>query len=391
MNPSVTFLVPDISSPVLGPVTELARHVATFAPVQVVGPDIGYGVCPMYRDAFPFTVVPTPRLYRFPEFLREARKIADAVTGEIVVAVKAAADTVPVAWWLRRRRRAKMVVYLDEWDGALMQQRSAGGRLRRWLAHGHHPLDDIYYPWVERLIPGADLVLSTNTALQRRFGGHVVPMGVDTEYFAPRGGEAARLRKAALGLADCRLVVFGGVVRPHKGVDVILDALARLGDPRLRLLVVGPENEHVRALQADARLGSFLTCTGARPKAEMPDYLDLADLFVLPLEDTPLARTQTPCKVFEAMAMAKPVVATRISDLPLILDGCGALVPPGDADALAAEIRRIVDDPAGAAAMGRRARERCREHYSSAVTRQLLERHFSGLMAGRASSKVTAL
>ena len=63
----VSFIVPDIFNPVLGPVTDLARHAATFADVQVVGPDFGHGVCPMYRGHFPYTIVPTPRLYRFPE------------------------------------------------------------------------------------------------------------------------------------------------------------------------------------------------------------------------------------------------------------------------------------------------------------------------------------
>ena len=374
----ISFLVPDIANPVLGPVTELARHAATFAEVQVVGPDFGHGVCPMYRDAFPYTVVPTPRLYRFPDYFPEARRLADAVTGDVVVAVKAFASTVPVAWWLRRRRGKRMVVYLDEWDGALMAQRAPGARLTRWLHHAHHPMDDVYCPWIERLIPGADLVLSTNTALQRKFGGEVVPMGVDTAAFAPRPAEETAALRAQLGLAACRVVVFGGVVRPHKGVDLILEALAQLGRPDHRLLVVGPDNEHVRELAAVPRFRPYLACTGAQRKADMPRYLSVGDAVALPLEDTPLARTQTPCKVFEAMAMARPVVATAISDLPLILDGCGLVVPPGDAAALAQALGRALG-PEGAE-LGRRARARCIDCYSREVT----ERRLAELLGGRA-------
>lgn len=378
----VTFLVPDISSPVLGPVTDLARHVATFAEVQVVGPDIGYGVCAMYRGHFPYTVVSTPRLYRFPDYFAAARRLAEVVTGDIVVAVKASAATVPVAWWLRRRRGARMVVYLDEWDGALMAQRSRGERWRRWASHFHHPLDDAYYPLVERLVPGADLVMSTSTALQRRFGGEVVPVGVDTELFAPQPPEqTARLREE-LGLTGCRIVVFGGVVRPHKGVEFILDALIRLGRPEARLLVVGPENEHVRALAAQPRYRSLLCCAGAQPKAAMPRYLDLADVVALPFEDTPLARTQTPCKIFEAMAMAKPIVATAVADLPLILQGCGRVVPPGDAIALAAALGDLLER-ADSSGVGARARARCVEVYSAARTRARLRELLGCLVPAR--------
>ena len=380
MSLRISFLVPDIFNPVLGPVTDLARHAATFAEVQVVGPDFGHGVCPMYRGHFPYTVVPTPRLYRFPEYFAEARRLAAAVTGDLVIAVKAFASTVPVAWWLRRTRGCRMGVYLDEWDGALMAQRTPGERARRWLGNFHHPMDDVYCPWVERLVPGADLVLSTSSALQRRFGGEVLSVGVDTQFFAPQPPEQTAAVRAQLGLTGCRVVVFGGVVRPHKGVELILQALAERADPRLRLLVVGPDNEHVQALRADPRYQPYLVCTGAQRKADMPRYLDAGDAIALPLERTPLAETQTPCKVFEAMAMAKPIVSTIVADLPAILEGCGRVVPPGDRSALAAALGEVMDGEIGPA-LGRRARARCEAHYASAVTAARLKQLCEQAMA----------
>src|ERR1700690_4391158 len=100
----------------------------------------------------------------------------------------------------------------------------------------------------------------------------------------------------------------------------------------------------------------------------MPEFLDLADLVVLPLVNSLLAQSQTPCKVFEAMAMAKPVIATAISDLPLILDRCGWVVPPQDADALALAIADVLRDESAAAARGRAAREKCSSLYSKEQT-----------------------
>ena len=118
----------------------------------------------------------------------------------------------------------------------------------------------------------------------------------------------------------------------------------------------------------DSRLGRYVLAAGPQPKERMPAFLDLADLVVLPLVDSALARSQTPCKIFEAMAMARPVIATAISDLPLILDGCGWVVPPGDADALARTIGEALGNPGAAASRGQAAREKCARLYSKQQT-----------------------
>jgi glycosyltransferase involved in cell wall biosynthesis len=95
-------------------------------------------------------------------------------------------------------------------------------------------------------------------------------------------------------------------------------------------------------------------------------------LIVLPQNDDLLAQTQMPCKVFEAMAMAKPIIASSVADLPKVLAGCGWTVPPGDVDALARQIQWVSTHPREAAEFGRLAREICAEKYShSVVAKQL--------------------
>jgi len=374
---NITFLVPDVAGPVIGPVTVLARTLRKHWPVEIVGPDLGSGVHPMYRGEFDYVAVKTPRLYRFPEFFSGARALSNAIHGDVVVAVKAFVHTVGLAWWEKTRRSRRMVVYLDEWDGALYRSLSPAARAGAWLRHVHHPLDDVYHPWVEKLIPRADLVLSTSTFLREKFGGRIVHMGVDMEQFRPQTGTPA-LREE-LGLQELKLIVFGGVVRPHKGLELVLDALALLQNDRYRLAVVGPVNAHLEELRRDPRRGRFLIALGAQPKSSMPRFLDLADLVVLPLQDTLLARSQVPCKVFEAMAMAKPIIASAVSDLPAMLEGCGWVVPPGDVEALARQIDEVFRDPVEAGRRGEAARLRCRERYAQEATERELVDCFAGL------------
>lgn len=376
----VSFLVSDVNSPVLGPVTVLARHLQSEFDVEVVGPDLGYGVNVMYRDAFSYTVVPCPHIYRFPEYFSERRRLAEALTGDVIIPVKAVGNTIPVALMLKRSRGVKVVPYLDEWDGALMAQRTRSERIRYWLKNAHHPLEDNYYPWVEKLIPKCDSLISTSTFLQRRFGGHIVPMGVDCEFFKPTSEEETRALKRKLGIEGKRLIVFGGVVRPHKGIETIPQAVARSGVKDLRFVIVGPINEHVRELLADPELGEVIVTAGPQSHHKMPAFLSLADLIVLPLQDTLLAQSQVPCKIFEAMAMSRPIIASDVSDMATILDDSGWVVPSGDVAALAEQIREVFANPDEAKRRGEKARERCIAHYSSEVTRRSLVSLIRGIM-----------
>jgi len=375
----INFLVPDIFSPVIGPVTVLARILEKSFPVSIVGPDLGHGVCPMCRDSYPYISIPTPHLYRLPDYWWERRRIEAALDGDVIIAVKAYASTVPLALRMKKRRGAKVVVYLDEWDGALVRMLPPGKRIRSLITNLHHPMEDIYYPLVEKLIPRADLVISTNTFLQKKFGGSIVQMGVDTDFFRPADAKVRSDMRAQFGLDDKKCVVFGGVVRPHKGIELILDALAKIGNPGYLFVIIGPVNDHVKSLQANPAYAPYLKCLGSQPKERMPGLLGMGDLTVLPLVDNMLARSQTPCKIFEAMSIGLPIIASAVSDLPLILEGAGWIVPPDDVNALADRISHVFSNPVEAQRMGLAAREKCIRAYSKQVTEEQLTQLIRGL------------
>ncbi|MBU0678806.1 MAG: glycosyltransferase [Verrucomicrobia bacterium] len=384
----VSFLVANISAPSLGAALVLARNIPDAYDVEIVGPDMGQGVCSMYKGAFDYKVVSCPHLYRWPDFWWESRKLGRALEGDVIIAVKAYADTVPVALRERRRRGAKVVVYLDEWDGALFYQLNKAERLKRIVKDLHHPLEDAYYPLVERMIPKADHVLSTTSFVRNRFGGQVIYNGVDCDFFQPQPDDEVAALKKEWKVEGNRLIVFGGVVRPHKGVEQILDAMLLSHHDDLRLLVAGPLTPHLDRMMKDSRYAHLVRCAGAPTDSDssvnkevhdrMAHYLDMADLIVLPLIDSLLAQSQMPVKVFEAMAMAKPIIASRVSDLPVVLEGCGRIVDPGSPKTIAAEIDSILEDEAEAKKLGAAARARCLKLYSRAKTQsdlgELLER-----------------
>ncbi len=72
------------------------------------------------------------------------------------------------------------------------------------------------------------------------------------------------------------------------------------------------------------------------------------------------------------MAMAKPIITTKVSDLPEILSGCGWIVEPEKPNEIAMAIRYILDHPEEAKEKGQKARERCEEKYSYDAMEEVL-------------------
>jgi glycosyltransferase involved in cell wall biosynthesis len=156
-------------------------------------------------------------------------------------------------------------------------------------------------------------------------------------------------RGARVVLAVCRL-------ESQKGVDVAVRALAsvRASHPDAHLVVLGEGPERPKLASIARQAGVPLHLLGRVP--DVTAWLRRASVLVHPVrwEGFGLA-------VLEAMLAGLPVIASDVSSLPeLVADGeTGVLVPPDDPEALAAGLRRVLDDPAGFGAAGlRRAEER---------------------------------
>jgi glycosyltransferase involved in cell wall biosynthesis len=176
----------------------------------------------------------------------------------------------------------------------------------------------------------------------------------------PRPGQVRREFKLP---AEAPIIGIVGRLTEQKGHRTLLHAFAGLLDehPHARLLVVG-EGELRPALQTLAReldIAGRVIFTGYRDDA--PRLMADCDVVAVPSlwEGFGLV-------LLEAMNAGKPVVASRVSAIPeIVLDGqTGLLVPPGDAQALASALGRLLGEPALAGEMGRLGRERLRSHFS---------------------------
>jgi glycosyltransferase involved in cell wall biosynthesis len=178
--------------------------------------------------------------------------------------------------------------------------------------------------------------------------------GIDLSRFdRPNAGALQSL----LGLRAADPVVFAsGRAMPYKGIPVLLEAAAALqgSHPSVHFAYAGdgPALEDFRR-QADARRLSRFHFLGKR--TDVPELVGSATVAVVPS----LWAEAFGLTVVEAMAAGVPVVASSVGGISELIDQgeTGMLVPPGDASALAAALRELLDDPVLRARMGPKARE----------------------------------
>jgi glycosyltransferase involved in cell wall biosynthesis len=223
--------------------------------------------------------------------------------------------------------------------------------LRTWL-----------YGYVQRQqLHAFDAVVAVSAPLSRRLQPYVTPARLHVIQNAFARAEQLHDRDAArarLGISDARFVIgWIGRLSPEKGLDVLLEALARLADDAgepIALAVIGDGNDRRRMERCARSLGvaDLIRWHGMQPSAAT--LMKGFDVFVLSSD-----REGTPMVLLEAMFAQTPIVSTRVGGVPDMLTAEEALlVPRRDSRALADAIRDVMRNPSPARCRAARAAER---------------------------------
>ncbi len=273
--------------------------------------------------------------------------------------------------------------------GAVVTSRRDTGFSRNWRLRLVE--EWLVNPLADRVVANARAVAEA-ARRERGLGGEkvvVIPNGVDLGRFDPERHPREEARAWAVrewGADDDEAVVGAiGSLTPVKGHTDLLEAAARVVArlPRTRFVLVGdgPSRPALEALARQLGLADRVVLAGVR--ADVARVLASFDVVALPSHTEGLSNV-----LLEAMAMARPVVATAVGGNPDVLrDGAsGRLVPARDPAALAAGLAGMIEHPEAARRMGREARRDVELRFSLARMVEGYESLYRGLVGpGRAA------
>lgn len=199
----------------------------------------------------------------------------------------------------------------------------------------------------------ADLVLSVTRSfvpiVKERGARRVafVPNGADPRSFEPPGDREAL--RARFGLPSGFVASFVGTIGMAHGLDVVLEAAARLRDrPDVLFWLVGEGAQRAELEALARRQGlSNVRFEGQVPRGDVPAVLGASDAAMVLLRPDPVFETVLPSKMFEAMAARCPVVLGVRGEAQALLEesGAGVAIAPGDGAALADAVLTLAADP----------------------------------------------
>ena len=177
----------------------------------------------------------------------------------------------------------------------------------------------------------------------------VAPNGVDLEDFCLK--ETNDKVIDSLNLPANKLVVmYVGHLYKWKGVETIIETAKKINDDKFIFVIVGGTKEDVKKYKTIIKaegIGNVIL-TGDRPHDLIPQYLQLADVLLLPNVATSNESINftSPIKMFEYMAAGKPIIASKLPSIGEILNNYNAtLVTPGDSGDLVKELLNFKQNP----------------------------------------------
>jgi len=390
----ISIVCSDLSDNCLGRAEVLAEVLRAFGSVRIVGPQLGRSIWrPALRSSIERQALEISSAF---DFARARRWLREQLTGSRVVVSKPRSTSLGLTLGAGVPMD-DLLLDIDDWELGFMKPQGPQSWLQRTEFYFSRSVDlmtprslNSYFAIrrldaTSRRIPRRTV---SNTWLQKRFGGALLPHVRDTDRLDPaRFAEAARAHRAQAGLEGRVWVGFIGTIREHKGVEDLVAAVAQLqGSNPPGLVLAGVDFEHAftkRILETAGQLlpPERLRVVGAFDGEELPLWVAATDVLCVPSRDIPGAWGQIPAKLFDAMALARPIVASRVSDIASILDGCGLVFPAGDVTALRDCIQRLTADHPLASHLAQKARERAIRDYSVASGRGAVGELVEGLTA----------
>ncbi|MFH1978681.1 MAG: glycosyltransferase family 4 protein [Candidatus Aenigmatarchaeota archaeon] len=358
----ILMLCPLISSSSFITTYPFAKILSKKHDVEIMGPLLGKK--PYIEDAkLKFSFI-EPKITKPIQlsFLSLYKKNLDVIRKkefDVIHAFKLLPHTGPVGAKIKKKMGTPFVLSIDDYD----------------VAASKNKLKNKVMKWAEKSYKEADAITVASENLRSIYGGSVVYQ-VANEYAFKKPDPKKFIKKH--NLEGKKIIAYAGTFYDHKGIDILIKAVKKINSPKIKLVLAGgPDVEKYRKMS-----GKETLFTGKIPINEVADLTAAADIYVIPTKDSIYARAEIPAKIFEPMMLGKPVIASKISDIPKILSNgkCGLLTKPGSVEELADKIMYLIDNPKEMNKIASNAKNKYDSNYSYKEMEKRISRMYLNLI-----------
>lgn len=290
----------------------------------------------------------------FPDFLTMLRSAMDAVTGDVMYVVKPRLPSLGLALLVNAERAIPFCLEINDLETVVNSPTEVDKHFEYSFdtinlndSELNSPYSLLWSQLLDPISKKLPVVVTHNTGLDSHYAHRSVYMRnlKDEQVYNPGLYNRNKIR-AELGFKDDdRIILFGGLIRKHKGIFELIELLDKLGDPRFKLLFVGsrPTPDQKKLVEQFADKITVLPPQDREGMARINFAADLVILWLNP--DVAASHYQFPYKASDAFAMNTPVIANDISDLgDLGRQGYLTTVPFGDWEGMVIAIKRLFSD-----------------------------------------------
>lgn len=344
---------------------------------EIVLPDFGKGVWyPLRKELEELKIAKGYYLPKFlfttiPDMLRE-------ITGDVIYAIKPFPSSFGITLIKKVLSRKPLVIDIDDYEIGGYATGNFFPNFKKKVYSVRSPNGYPYLKMMYGLLHMADMITVSSTLLQKRFGGIIVPHGRDTDVFDPARFNREECRRN-LNLKKTT-ILFLGTPRPHKGIEDLIEAIQIIHSNDLELLIVGANYSDPYTRIIKEKIKRFGRVIGEQSFNRIPEIVYAADIICVPQRYDAFSQVQVPAKIFDAMAMERIIISTKVSDIPQILNDCGVLAQPNNPYDLAEKIEWVLTHKDEVLQMRKRARRKCIKKFSYSAMEKILLPVFNKLI-----------
>lgn len=258
-----------------------------------------------------------------------------------------------------------------------------------------HIISIIYSQLILQVLKTADLVLPTTKWMEEYFVEKGLdklkmmpyPNGIDPNRFSVANNERdINEIQVQYNLKNRKIIIYIGAIDKLRKLDVLIRSFSKLTNIRndIKLIMVGKGNDqhNLEKLTKDLRLEDYVVFTGQVDPNLIPKFIAAADIGICPVPPFDFYKLSSPIKLFEYMAMGKPIVANiEIPEQKEVVEecGCGILVE-FEEQAFANGILELLDCPDKARAIGANGLEWVKKNRSFEYLASKVEKRYCELL-----------